>query len=142
MEIGEWIERLKNECPSLQGRVFGAAERAVATTNSMQTPCAFVIPMAESAKENSTFPGHRQKITSKIGISIAVTNKSDARGGAAHIALKNVRDEVRFALCGWQPKDAEIPVDFVVGEQNGFDNFTMRWSDVFTTSYYFIKMPT
>ena len=140
MRINEWLTRLKDECPSLGTRVFGAAEMAVAKTNSMQTPCAFVIPMAESSKGSFLVGGHSQEITAQIGVYIAVTNKSDVRGEAAHDALEVVRDEVRAALCGWQPKFADLPVDFIAGQIIGYDNYTLRWSDVFTTNYYYRKV--
>ena len=62
------------------------------------------------------------------------------RGEAAHDALEVVRDEVRAALCGWQPKFADLPVDIIAGQIIGYDNYTLRWSDVFTTNYYYRKV--
>ncbi len=140
MRIEEWITKLKNDCLVLQGRVFGAAEMAVAKTNSMQTPCVFIIPMAESAKGNTLAGGHSQEITAQVGVYIAVTNKSDARGEAAHAMLESVRDEIKKVLCAWQPTNADFPVDFVAGQLIGYDNYTMRWSDVFTTQLYYRKV--
>ena len=141
MRINEWIEHLKTNCPIYLGNyVFGAAEMAVAKTNTLQTPCAFVIPMAENAKENTLSGGFSQHITVQVGIYLAVTNKSDVLGFAAHEELEVVREEVRVALCGWQPSGAILPVDFVAGQLIGYDDYTLRWSDVFTTSYFYRKV--
>ncbi len=140
MKIIDFIERLKDNCPSLARRVYGAAEAAAAKTNSMVTPVAFVIPMAESAKGSFTTGGHHQEITAQIGVLIAITNKTDLRGENAHDDIEKVRDEIRITLCAWQPPDSATPVDFVGGQLIGYDNYTMRWSDVFATNYYYRKV--
>jgi hypothetical protein len=137
MQTENFIARLKEKCPSFARRVYGAAESAVAKPNSMITPVAFVIPLADSSKGSFSTGGHSQEITEQIGVVIVITNKADIRGENASIDADKLRLEVMSALCGWLPQDADLPVDFIAGKLLEYDNYTLKWSSVFTTGYFF-----
>lgn len=140
MQISDVITRLKEESLLLQNRVFGAVELANTQPNSLQTPCVFVIPMAEKAEQNMLVGAISQRITAQIGIVICVRNYRDTRGEGGHIELENVRAEIADILNGWQPSNADIPMEFLQGQIAAYDNSVIRWNDVFTTSYYFRKI--
>jgi hypothetical protein len=139
MEINDVIARLKAECPTLKNRVYGSVEQANALPTSIQTPCAFVIPMAEESEPNALIGGFRQRTTAQIGVVICIKNVKDARGESGHIELENVRKEVKAALNNWQAPDTEIPMEHRKGLNAGYDNLILRWNDVFTTQFYYRK---
>jgi hypothetical protein len=141
--IEEFITRLQANCPTLQNRVYGSVELALAQTTSMITPCAFVMCMSESAEENSLMgQGFMQQITAKIGVISLIKNAKDARGQAAHIDLEVTRSAIRAALCNWIPTNAVMPTQFLEGQLLGYDNLTLRWNDVFTSQYYYRNIST
>jgi hypothetical protein len=137
MQITGVITRLNDECPAISNRVFGAAALAVADPESIVTPCAFVVPISEQAQANNTFGGHSQAITATFGIVICVTNFNDTAGEAANEELELVRQEIRIALCAWQPDWAALPIDFNSGRIVDYDDLTLRWNDIFSTQFYY-----
>lgn len=139
MQLSEFITRIKDNCPLLKGRVFGAAELAIATPTTMQPPCAFVIAMSEKADGNSLLGGFSQRITAQIGVVIAIRNFSDTRGEGSHKQLELVRTELFNALCAWQAPSTDIPTSFYAGQLASYDNMMLRWSDVFETQFYYRK---
>ncbi|MGB4498889.1 MAG: hypothetical protein WBI40_09325 [Methylococcaceae bacterium] len=137
MDISDFIDRLKTECPILKFRVFGAAELAIAKPTTMQPPCAFVIPMSEKAESNSLMNALSQRTTVQIGVVIAIRNFSDTRGESGHKQLEIVRSEIMEALLNWEPQNASTPTEFVAGQLAGYDNLTLRWNDIFQTQFYY-----
>lgn len=138
--IQEIAERLKANCPSLKNRVEGADDYDSALeSNRFNTPCAYVVELADSGEPNTTIGIHRQQIKTQIGVLMVTSNKRDATGGAAHSDLTAIRKEVRDALAGWSPTDAE-PMDFLKGlpmKPYGANRF---WASVFTTEYQYRKV--
>ena len=139
MQVADYIARIKAECPLLKGRVYGAAELAVATPTTMQPPCAFVIPMSRKSESNKLSGGFSQRVTAQIGVVIAIRNFSDTRGEGGHKQLEAVQGEVDKALRGWVAPDTDIPTEHVDGRLAGYDNLVLRWSDVFQTQFYYRK---
>lgn len=139
MKISDIIARLKAESALLQNRVFGAVELANAQPNSLQSPCAFVIPRAEKAEPNSLIGAISQRITAQIGVVICIRNYRDVRGEGGHVELENVRAEIADILIGWQPPNTDIPMEFLQGQIAAYDNAVIRWNDVFTTQFYYRK---
>jgi hypothetical protein len=137
MKHADFIARIKAECPLLKGRVYGAAELAVATPTTMQPPCAFVIPMSEKADKNTLMNGLSQRITAQIGVVIAIRNFADPRGEGGHKQLENVRTELFKALCNWEAPNTSTPTEYVTGQLAGYDNLVLRWNDVFQTEFYY-----
>lgn len=137
MQVADYIARIKTECPLLKGRVYGAAELAVATPTTMQPPCAFVIPMSEKADKNTLMNGLSQRVTAQIGVVIAIRNFADTRGEGGHKQLENVRAQLIKALCNWEAPNTSIPNEYVTGQLAGYDNLVLRWNDVFQTEFYY-----
>ena len=139
MKITDYISRLREECPTLQNRVYGSIELADTMPTSMRPPCAFIIGMAEKANPNKLIGGYSQLITAQIGVVICVKNYRDERGDIDQSLLEDVRREIRLALCNWQAPDTEIPTEFYQGQLAAYDNSLIRWNDVFTTQFFYRK---
>jgi hypothetical protein len=137
MRITDFITRLKTQCPSLNGRVFGAAELSNAKPTTMQPPCAFVIPMSEKAESNNLMNALSQRITMQIGVVIAIRSFSDIRGEGGHEKLETVRAEVMAALLNWEAPNTSIGTEFVAGQLAGYEDMVLRWNDVFQTQFYY-----
>ena len=140
MQVTDVIARLKTGCPLLKGRVYGAAELAIAVPTTMQPPCAFVIPLSESSESNKLLGGFSQLVTAKFGVVVAVRNFSDTRGEGGHKFLETVRTEIFDTLNGWQHQNDSSPVEHVNGDLAGYDNLLLRWNDVFQTQFYYRKV--
>ena len=140
MLIADYIERLKDECPAFKNRVYGAAELATATPTTMQPPCAFVVPMGDKSDPNNLIGGFQQRVTTQIGIVIAVRNFSDTRGEGGYKQLELVRAELDEALRGWVAPGASTETQHIAGQLAGYDNMVLRWNDIFETQFYYRKV--
>lgn len=137
--LQEIAERLKASCPSLKNRVEGADDYDSALENNrFPAPCAYVVELADNGESNTMIGVHRQRITTQIGVMMVTSNKRDATGGAAHGDLRAIREEVRDALAGWSPTDAE-PMDFLAGRPMKPYGSNRFWASVFTTKYQYRK---
>jgi hypothetical protein len=137
MLIADYIKQIKDNCPALKGRVYGAAELAVATPTTMQPPCAFVIPMGDKSEPNTLLNGFSQRVTAQIGVVIAIRNFSDTRGEGGHRQLESVRIELDAALRNWTAPNTSTPTEHTAGQLAGYDNMVLRWNDVFQTQFYY-----
>lgn len=105
MKIDTVIKALRERCPSFQRRVGGWAEYArIADDAALRLPCAYVVPMADSAGENESQNSYRQIIRDKIGILVALPN-DDHRGQQSANLQHDVRHELNKALLGWRVSD-------------------------------------
>lgn len=135
--LQEITERLKARCPSLMNRVEGADDYESALgNNKFTTPCAYVVELSDSGEPNKTTGIHHQRITVQIGVLMVSSNKRDATGSAAHRDLVAIRKEVRNALAGWQPTDAE-PMDFLAGRPMRHYGAYRFWASVFQANYQY-----
>ena len=140
MKTQEIIDRLKAQCPLLGNRVAGSADYDLAIeSNTFNTPCAYVVELSKSSEPNKLFGGHSQRVTVQIGVMMIVSNQRDATGHAAHEDLQAVSLEVWNALCGWQPLDADVPIEHLAGRSSGSYDLNRFWADVFTASYHYRK---
>lgn len=138
--LQEITERLKANCPSLKNRVEGADDyESALENNKFPAPCAYVVELSDSGEPNKMSGIHRQQITTQIGVMMVTSNKRDATGGAAHSDLTAIRKEVRDALCGWKPADAE-PMNFLAGRPMKPYGANRFWASVFTTKYQYRKV--
>lgn len=133
MNIESWIDRLKDECPGLCGRVMGAAEFAViGKTESPLTPRAYVVPLTETAKGIPAISRHySDELVYTVGIVPVVRNVADATGESAHKALEPLRLEIKTALCGWKDEGMSYPVIFRAARLMRFNNQILYYGDVY-----------
>lgn len=140
MKIQEIIDRLKAQCPLLKNRVAGSADYDLAIeSNTFSAPCAYVVELSKSSSPNTRINGHLQLVTVKFGVMMIVSNQRDATGHAAHEDLQAVSLEVWNALCGWQPLEANMPIEHLAGRSSGSYDLDRFWADVFTTQFYYQK---
>lgn len=138
--LQEITEHLKASCPSFKNRVEGADDYETALDNNkFYTPCAYVVEVEDSGEPSKMSGVHRQQITTQIGVLIVVSNRRDATGNAAHGELDVIRKEVRDALCGWHPTDAE-PMNYKGGRRMKTHGANRFWASVFTTKYQYRKV--
>lgn len=101
MKIDTVIKALRERCPSFQRRVGGWAEYArISDDSALKMPCAYVVPMADSAGENESQNSYRQNVRDKIGILVALPN-DDHRGQQSANLQDDIRKELNKALLGW-----------------------------------------
>ncbi|WP_435100831.1 phage tail terminator protein [Arhodomonas sp. AD133] len=132
-DLDPWIERLTAEVPALVS-VGGAADLSAAfEAKALRTPAAYVIPGRDQAGPNKALAGaHIQRLTSTVGVVVAVRNLSDGTGEAGHRELRPIREAILTALVAWSPPDGE-PVDYAGGSLVRLRNRVLWWEDRFTT---------
>jgi hypothetical protein len=134
MDLSSTVSRLL-ELPTLKGNVAGAAGYVAAAQGGLRgTPAVFVFPLAESAQA-SPFATEvvQQEVTLRIGVVLAVQNKRDAIGGAAHESMDTLRDTIRGHLLGWAPDAASAPYEFGGGALLELDDQVLFWQDEYVT---------
>lgn len=133
--ISEVIAHLKTAVPALV-KVSGAADFAAAGADLKNSlPAAYVLPLAEKADASPLADAVLQRVGSRFGVVVAVSNLRDPRGENAHGALEPLRQAVIAALLGWPPSDAHEPVEFAAGRILSFTDGVLWWQDEFTTAY-------
>lgn len=138
MKIRPIIDRLKAECPSLGGRVAGAAEYAAAAdaleSVRLDLPMAFVYRAGGAASEAATIGAVVQMVEQNFGVILALDNGADARGQAAAEALDDVIEELLSALLGWQPDTDHNAFVFVRDEHLELNRGRLWHVAIFNTS--------
>lgn len=129
------VERLRLEVPRLR-LVGGAAQLARARDGVTTLPAAFVLPAAETGEGNQ-FGNQivQQRVTGDFVVLLAVRNLADGEGAAALESLKPVRDAVREALLGWQPRADADNLEFVRGDLIDFPDDLLWWGDTYRTAF-------
>ena len=139
MDIDVCIQRLKNTCPSLQGRVFGAAELSDEDTQTVLTPSVFVLPLSDKCADTPGRHPDGQRIDEEFGITIEVSNLSDALGAGAYAEFQAVRAEIKTALQRWKPMGDDFtiqPVWRVQGKLATYKNRVLAWNEIYRHSYW------
>lgn len=108
--------------------IHGAADFDSART-SAQRNAVYVMLVGIDAAENNLINAVRQQTVTAIGVVLAVTNRRSKRGSDNVNEIEHRREQVRSALLGWQPPDAEGPVTYLRGRLLGFGDGTMWWQD-------------
>ena len=138
MDLSLIVTRLKAELSAL--RFVGAsADLDAAIEGAVAMPAAFVLPLAESARDAGLVGMTAQRITQAFGVLHVVSNKRDAQGGAALGDLQVHRLALRRALSGWVP-DASTgePVRFTAGRLLRLDgDGRLWWIDEFELMTYY-----
>ncbi len=104
MKIGPLVLKLRLSNTYFSNRVGGAAELDLALAGTLQQDMAFIIPLAEDAKENTNDPTVIQTITERFGVVCAVANDTDPEdlvGLTAYDRLHDIRSEIFKAFIGW-----------------------------------------
>ena len=129
--IAQIIERLK-PLPGLK-LVGSAADFAVASETSPRAwPAAYVLPLSERVLHDDGLGDDvTQVVEATYGIALALSNVSDAKGGAAAIDLDTLRAAVREALLGWCPAGCEDTFSYAAGALLGFANQVIWWQDAY-----------
>lgn len=103
MKLAPVIAELRKRCAGFEGRVSGAGEYAkIEQTTVLAYPCAFVVPLGDTAGESSIRYGtdYRQTITQSFGVVIFVGTDGQLRGQDAYDKAEDLRTEVFRALAG------------------------------------------
>lgn len=137
MDVQPVIEHLRRSLKGLRS-VGGAAEFDAAVDGAVAPPCAFVLPLQETATPNGMLGVHEQRLTLAFGVVHVVMNRRDARGEAAMSELAPHRKALKAALLGWCPDPAQgLPVNFVSGRLLRLDNdHRLWWTDEFVFDSY------
>jgi len=128
------IARLAGQVPALKS-VKGAADFGASAADGVrQLPCAFVIPLSESAGEQQLATmATQQTVRTLFGVIFAAQNLRDARGEKALAGIIDLRAAVRDALYGWQPSADFAPCEFAGGRMLQLDDQVLWWQDDFAT---------
>jgi hypothetical protein len=113
MKLGTIALRIRVAETSLENRVAGAAELALAIAGTLLEECAFVLPLVESAPANTQDSGINQLLTERFGVIVALkndTSQADKTGLTAYDRLHDLRQELFSALLGWYITGAESQV--------------------------------
>nr|DAJ51209.1 MAG TPA: tail completion protein [Caudoviricetes sp.] len=102
MKLAPIIEELRENCPTLERRVFGLYgwfnldDRAAPAL-----PCAYVLPARVTAAEATTSTKYRQKIESTFTVVLCVEmTREDCLGKSGHDTLEDLKEEVFRAILG------------------------------------------
>ncbi len=118
MQLDLIIAQLRALCPSLQGRVAGAAQfKPIAEAAALPVPCAFVIPLDDRPEPPKAQNAVGQDMTDSFGVIVALDNRSDEKGQQASASVHSLRAEIWKALLGWipGPVNAVNPASFYNG---------------------------
>lgn len=106
MKLSPVITELRRRCPLFEQRVYGAAEFAsIEPSTALKMPCAFVLPLGDTAGEVIFQTDYRQSIEQSIGIAIFVPTGTDETGLIAYDKVEDIKSEVFRAIAGWCPTD-------------------------------------
>ena len=104
MQLELIIAQLRALCPSLAGRVAGAAEfKPVQEAAALPVPCAFVIPIDDRPDPPKAVNAVGQEMTDSFGVIVALDNRTDEKGQSASAGVHVIRAEIWSALLGWIP---------------------------------------
>lgn len=97
-------------------------------------PAAYVIELSDSAGPNGLVTGGiRQRLTRGFGVVLIVSALRDAKGGAAAVSLRPLREALQQALLGFQPDDAHEPITYARGRLLAAERGFLSWQDEFST---------
>lgn len=127
MELETWRVKLK----PTGLRVHGALTRQLLQQVSQRSgDAAFLSYEGESGPPSDTIGVTRQLVTTRVLVTLRVTNVRGADEGLAE--LETMRNTVRQQLLGWQPAGAASEVEFVRGAALGVDAVGAQWwADVY-----------
>jgi hypothetical protein len=114
MKITALITQLRDQCPTLANRVAAGIDLATLQANTpLQTPCAYVVPIADLANKSLAQNLMLQRIRDRFEVTL-VLDTTDA--AAALDQLHNLRAELWRALVGFKPGGDYEAIEYDGGE--------------------------
>jgi hypothetical protein len=114
MKITALIMQLREQCPTLANRVAAGIDLATLQANTpLQTPCAYVVPIADVASKSLAQNMMLQPIRDRFEVTL-VLDTTDA--AAALDQLHNLRAELWRALVGFKPGGDYEAIEYDGGE--------------------------
>lgn len=122
MQLETIITALRARCPTLAGRIAGAAQFKMLPENAaMPVPCAFVIPLDDAPQQSTAQNSVRQTMTDSFAVVVATDNTTDERGQNSAHSVDALRAELWAALLGWQPAERYDGINYEGGQILGLD---------------------
>lgn len=114
MKITALITQLREQCPTLANRVAAGIDLATLQANTpLQTPCAYVVPIADLASKSVAQNLMLQPIRDRVEVTL-VLDTTDA--AAALDQLHDLRAELWRALVGFKPGSDYSAIAYDGGE--------------------------
>lgn len=114
MKITALITQLREQCPTLANRVAAGIDLATLQANTpLQTPCAYVVPIADLASKSVAQNLMLQPIRDRFEVTL-VLDTTDA--AAALDQLHDLRAELWRALVGFKPGNDYSAIAYDGGE--------------------------
>lgn len=137
MLLSELQTRVKDQLPGLR-QVGTSADVVSAMAGAVTAPAAFVVPMGEDGRDIGLLSTTSQAVAQSFGVLHVVSNRRDAKVGAALDDLEALRAALKAALIGWVPDAATgEPVSFTSGKLLKFDDEgRLWWMDEFNLNSY------
>lgn len=133
------LDRLRAELPSKFTLGTAADLASVTNLRDFRPPQAFVVLAQETPiPRHPGAPGAsgRQIVLVHFGVTLAVTNHRDPRGGAAGDDLQKLLGQVRDALIGWTPPlPAARDCQLIQGKVIDYDASVLVWADIYQTQH-------
>ena len=139
MNLNTVIQQLRTYCPTLAGRVGGAAdfdtgvETVVAMTNPstgvLAYPSAVVIPLDDDTEGNDLMIGLSQQVTETIGVVVTFDATADRRGQAPVTQVEAMKYELFRALLNFRIQDdrTSLGIFYAGGSLLMFDRARLFW---------------
>ncbi|MGF6707630.1 phage tail terminator protein [Pseudomonas frederiksbergensis] len=114
MKITALITQLREQCPTLANRIAAGIDLATLQANTpLQTPCAYVVPLADVASKSLAQNLMLQPIRDRFEVTL-VLDTTDA--AAALDQLHDLRAELWRALVGFKPGSDYEAIEYDGGE--------------------------
>jgi hypothetical protein len=114
MKITPILTQLREQCPTLANRIAAGIDLATLQANTpLQTPCAYVVPIADVASKSLAQNLMLQPIRDRFEVAL-VLDTTDA--AAALDQLHNLRAELWRALVGFKPGSNYEAIEYDGGE--------------------------
>lgn len=135
---------IRERCPIFEGRVGGAAEFGrLAETSSFDTPCAYVVPLGETAEEPLGKSGYRQIVQTNFAVICVVSARKDERGQDGNDQLDLFRTQLFKALLAWSPEGvATSEIEFDGSQLLNLDRSRLFYQFEFNYQYQIVTADT
>lgn len=101
MKLSPIIAALRAKCPTLARRVYGTAEfSSVEASTDIPMPCAYVIPLGESAEELYMGTDYKQMVEQTFGVVLCISVDGDPTGVDAFDRADALKFEIVRAIAG------------------------------------------
>lgn len=135
MLLTEVVLKLRADCPLFERRVGGTAKFSNVTdgalADTMDVPCAFVVPLDTAGEERANEQYTATWVTERFAVLVCVSNRVDRSRGSGISASDNItlaENQMYDSLVGWRPVFTAIgkgTPSLVLGEEsilNGDDH--------------------